>query len=412
MSTFKIVVTGTTLPGHEPDEVKARIAALFKLTDKPQQLERLFAARAVSVKKGLSEAQARSYLEAIERAGLGCEMVAEAPPAAEALPPEPVVPGAAGGEGVAEPESAESRVVAGPEPAEAGLDSAAAADAGGDRDSSAPPMVDSWTQNPYQQPEAELSVPQEAREIELVAPKKLTAGAGLEWIREGYGYFKMNPWSWIGMMLLGLVVMVGAGIAGAMLSVVLPPLSILIFIAFYLLTPVFAASLMLACYELHQGERFGVGELFAGFRNNLGGLLAVGAIYTGLYAVIMAISLGGMMMQGFSGNMMMGEGSPLGLLLYNLLVMALSIPVMMSIWFAPALVAIHGLPAVKAMGLSFKGCLRNMHSLTVYGLVTFVLAIIASIPMALGWLVLMPVVAGSIFAGYRQIFTRSEPPQL
>ena len=407
MSTFKLIVNGTLLPGHETDEVKARIAKLFKLADRPKQLAALFSGQPVTIKTGLSAAQARTYLNAIEGAGLACQQVAEAEvkPEPESEPqPEPAsAPLASSG-------VAQAAAEAGPFPER----TTAATD-----ETDTPPFIgqhaeatpngSAWTDNPYQQPEAELSIPHEADSLALVTPKKLRGGAGVAWIKEGYGYFKMNPWVWIGMILLGLVVMVGVGAVGGLLAAIFPPLGVVLFIGFYLLTPVFSAGFILACYELYQGEKFGVGALFSGFRNNLGGLLGLGVLYTIAYVIIMGVVMGSMMMlMGSQGNLMMGEGSPLALLLYNLLVMALSIPVMMAIWFAPALVAIHGVSPLKAMGMSLKGCLRNVWPFTLYGLVGFVLAIVATIPFGLGWFVLVPVMTGSIFAGYREIFTEEQ----
>jgi uncharacterized membrane protein len=90
-----------------------------------------------------------------------------------------------------------------------------------------------------------------------------------------------------------------------------------------------------------------------------------------------------------------------------LLVMALIIPLVMAYYFAPALVVFHNISPFRAMALSFQGCLRNMVPFLVYGIVMLVLAIIASIPLMLGWLALGPVVLASTFAAYRQIFTDS-----
>jgi hypothetical protein len=39
-----------------------------------------------------------------------------------------------------------------------------------------------------------------------------------------------------------------------------------------------------------------------------------------------------------------------------------------------------------------------------YGVILFLLAIAASIPFGLGWLVLGPTMAGSLYAGYRDVF--------
>jgi uncharacterized membrane protein len=87
-----------------------------------------------------------------------------------------------------------------------------------------------------------------------------------------------------------------------------------------------------------------------------------------------------------------------------LIMLALSIPVLMAIWFAPSLVVFHNLGAVEAMKASFSGCLRNIVPFLVYGIVGFVLAILASIPLGLGWLVLGPVFGASIYTAYKDIY--------
>jgi uncharacterized membrane protein len=53
---------------------------------------------------------------------------------------------------------------------------------------------------------------------------------------------------------------------------------------------------------------------------------------------------------------------------------------------------------------SFFGCLKNVVPFLVYGLIGLVFAVLASIPVGLGWLVLGPVLIGSLFASYRDIY--------
>jgi uncharacterized membrane protein len=63
-----------------------------------------------------------------------------------------------------------------------------------------------------------------------------------------------------------------------------------------------------------------------------------------------------------------------------------------------------GLTPVEAMKASFAGCLRNVVPFLVYGVIGLLLAIVASIPLGLGWLVLVPVAIASIYASYCDIF--------
>jgi uncharacterized membrane protein len=93
-----------------------------------------------------------------------------------------------------------------------------------------------------------------------------------------------------------------------------------------------------------------------------------------------------------------------GALLGGLVVLALVIPVNMALWFCPALVMLQDQTAIRAIKQSFKACLRNLVPFLIYGAVLLVLGFIASIPFALGWLVLGPVILGSVYAAYRDIY--------
>jgi uncharacterized membrane protein len=91
----------------------------------------------------------------------------------------------------------------------------------------------------------------------------------------------------------------------------------------------------------------------------------------------------------------------LGLVLLALIVGTL---VGMAFWFAPALVALDGVEPVAALKASFEASLANIGPFLVYGLIYIALAIVASIPLGLGWLVLGPMMAGSCYASWRRIF--------
>jgi uncharacterized membrane protein len=84
--------------------------------------------------------------------------------------------------------------------------------------------------------------------------------------------------------------------------------------------------------------------------------------------------------------------------------LALFVPIAMAMWFAAPLVVLNQLGPVEAMKQSFNGCLRNVVPFLVYGVVMLVLAIVASVPVGLGWLVLLPIGAGSLYSSYRAIY--------
>jgi uncharacterized membrane protein len=102
----------------------------------------------------------------------------------------------------------------------------------------------------------------------------------------------------------------------------------------------------------------------------------------------------------------------LSLLLTLLIFFALLIPLMMAYWFAPPLVVFHKLEPLQAMKMSFMGCLKNFVPFLVYGLLGLILAIAASIPLMLGWLVVWPMFIGSLYASYRDIYVGDSGPPI
>jgi uncharacterized membrane protein len=82
------------------------------------------------------------------------------------------------------------------------------------------------------------------------------------------------------------------------------------------------------------------------------------------------------------------------------------IPVVMAVWFAAPLIVFHERSAVEAMKESFTGCLKNILPFLLYGVIAMLLGILASLPVGLGWLVLGPVIAASVYTSYRDIYFR------
>jgi uncharacterized membrane protein len=112
----------------------------------------------------------------------------------------------------------------------------------------------------------------------------------------------------------------------------------------------------------------------------------------------------GLVAGALTGRPPVAEMATLGLVF--LLFFALVVPLLMAIWFAPALVMLHDLKPVDALKASFTGCLKNIPAFLIYGIVGLVLAIVATIPLVLGWLILGPVAIASAYTGYRDIFTQ------
>ena len=228
----------------------------------------------------------------------------------------------------------------------------------------------------------------------------VAAGRGLSWIGEAWDLFKQTAGVWIGI----IVVMFVMFFVAAFIPLVGPLATMLFF-------PVFTGGLMLGCRALEENQELEFAHLFAGFRQNFGTLVAVGALYLAGYVVVMLIVV---VLTGASMFAMMGMGGqPAGadlmaifgtMSIAFLLAMALTIPLLMAVWLAAPLVVFHDQGAIEAMKGSFMGCLKNVLPFLVYGVIMFVLAIVASIPLALGWLVLGPMIVASVYTAYRDIY--------
>jgi uncharacterized membrane protein len=227
--------------------------------------------------------------------------------------------------------------------------------------------------------------------------RTVEANRGVAWLSEGWNLFTKNPGVWIGQMvvlllmffILGLIPLIGA-------------------LAINLLAPVFGAGLILGCRALQEGGTLEFNHLFEGFKQKTGELILIGVLLLVGSFIIMLVA-GLIMGSGTLTGMVMGHTAGTGvavgaIMLGALVALALSVPLAMASWFAVPLVLFHDIPAFNALRQSFFACLKNMGPFLLFGLVAFVLAIIAAIPFMLGFLVLGPVLVGAAYAGYRDIF--------
>jgi uncharacterized membrane protein len=263
--------------------------------------------------------------------------------------------------------------------------------------------------NPYSAPSANLveTLQQDGRRF---VPEGISVGtdAVLSWYSRGFDLFKAAPGIWIANVIILFIII-------CVLSVIplLGPISL------NFLIPVFAGGLLLGCAAQARNGPITIDHLFAGFKSHFGPLAIVGALYLagfvilGIVVAIIAMvviggagmaAMGGMMMgKGVSGAIM-ASGIGLSMVLAFLVWLAISIPLVMAVWFAPCLVVMHNMAPVEAMKASFSGCLKNVFPFLVYGILYLIFAFVASIPLLLGWLVLGPVVIASIYFSYTDIY--------
>ena len=226
----------------------------------------------------------------------------------------------------------------------------------------------------------------------------MPAARGWSWIVDGWELFKRQPGAWIALVIVALLIFIGMALVPFLGS--------------------------LAAHGAHTRIRRGhlcrlpragpgppaqVSHLFAGFRERFGTLLSIGLIYLGItiavtlvVGVVTGAGMWTLVGSGTDPEAMAGMG--LTLVLGGLIVFALLLPVFMALWFAPALAMFHQQGPAEAMKASFVACLKNVVPFLVYSVVAMPLAFVASIPLGLGWLVLGPVLAASLYTSYRDIF--------
>jgi uncharacterized membrane protein len=244
----------------------------------------------------------------------------------------------------------------------------------------------------------------------VIHPRAVDAGRGATWWGEGWRLFTPAVGPWILIVVIGFV-----------LNVVLAFIPVLGSIASQLLFPLFVGGMMLGCRAIDRGEPLTVGHLFAGFGPTAGPLLIVGLIYIvaaiaiTLLVVALVVAFFGVavLSQLWSMQNPVSDSAALGgmaliVLVGLLLFLLLYLPLVMAVWFAPALVVLQGVEPWTAMKLSLVGSIKNILPFLIYGVVWIVLAIVATIPLLLGWLVLGPMAVASLYASYCDIFEHPE----
>jgi uncharacterized membrane protein len=238
-------------------------------------------------------------------------------------------------------------------------------------------------------------------------PRSLPAGRGAAWWSEGWRVFTATPALWIGITVVVILI-----------SVVLNFVPFIGGIALTLIWPILTGGILLGCHALAQGRPLEFAHLFAGFQEGRAGpLLVLGVIALvvslAFVLVIMMFVFGAMGFSGLSGFMTGDPSVAMSSALAGMGIAALfAVPIaligyglfLMAWWFAPALVTLNRADALAALKSSFDASWKNLGALFVFGLIFIGLAIVASIPFGLGWLVLLPVMFGGMYASWREVF--------
>lgn len=225
------------------------------------------------------------------------------------------------------------------------------------------------------------------------------AGACFDWLRQGWACFVAYPATWLTVSVLFGVILLALGIVPLIGQ-----------IALYMLLPILVAGMLHICLRISREEEPSIGDLFIAFRS-----ASTQLVITGLLNLLGTIAIGIMLTVVASGSaiggILLGAPGPLGLgavmggmMISGLFAVVLLTLLTMAMWFAPALVFFHDMKAWPALKASFLACAANWLPFLVFGLIALVLTFFALLPLGLGLILLLPVMVGSLFAAYRDIF--------
>jgi hypothetical protein len=194
---------------------------------------------------------------------------------------------------------------------------------------------------------------------------RLPARRGAHWLRDAYAMLSRARLQWLLLLLFYYLVL---GIID-----VIPFLGQ---IAAPVLKPVFAVGFLAAAWSQERGGTPELKQLFQGFRSNLWALLPLGVFLSlGIMFAVLGTSLvdDGKLLDALSGktkfdDKLLADDS---VQLAMLFAVACALPVMLALWFAPALVVFQDCSAPRALGTSLSAALANWRPIGVYAMLVF-----------------------------------------
>jgi hypothetical protein len=241
------------------------------------------------------------------------------------------------------------------------------------------------------------------------------ARQGAIWLLDGWRLFRAAPLGWLAMVFAYWIIMT--------LASVVPFIGVA---AASIMVPAFSVGFMAAARAASRRAPVELTVLFDGFRQQRKNQLILGVVYLVCLGTLLSATTlfddGALASWMVTGRRPSEEALQSDDFLQALVVAALLYtPVLMAFWFAPPLVAWHGVGPVKALFFSFVACLLNWRPFLVYGalsalvvlvlplalLFTLMLASLKIAAMSLVFpvlLVLLPTLFASFYASYRDIF--------
>jgi uncharacterized membrane protein len=239
----------------------------------------------------------------------------------------------------------------------------------------------------------------------------VAAERGVSWLTEAWPVFREQAGLWVLITVIAIGVTLVCGIVPLLGNLLSPFVSTLVL-----------GGMLLVARKQRAGGSPEVGDLFAILSHPaLVRLMIVTLIYVGLSiaaGLVVAVVFGmGGGMAAITGGLVGGDDAAAALVggtmaIALLVFVAVLVPIIAMYWFAVPLVLFRDAEPWPAMTTSLRAVLANIVPMLVYGVVSLVLVILACIPLMLGLLVAIPLLATSLLISFDDIFgtAQAKPP--
>ena len=273
--------------------------------------------------------------------------------------------------------------------------------------------------NPFQPPSADISPPEETfgHGTLLSKPRQVAMMRSWLWYRLSYRLLIKRPGLLMGSTFLVLLLTVGLASALALpLAGLFPGIQLVFGLIVTALSLCLYAGMMHIANQIEQGKDTRLADLFAFVSPHIMTAFALALIYQLLqFALQMLVFVaftpyGADPVMIFSEEGFFSAASEMHPLVFTLFWMLLTVVALLCfslIWVVPALLAHHKLPIMTLMRLSAMAFLRNIPAMIVFGVLTSLFFVLASLPFLLGWIFMAPMMVLTQHFAYRDLLTSS-----
>lgn len=227
-------------------------------------------------------------------------------------------------------------------------------------------------------------------ETRIASIRRVSPGRSLAWLAAGWTYFlRMTaPLAILSITLLGMALLVVVLTSTSVDGILLPVWTI-----------IYLGIVSMNCRKLDQGDVLPCDTTHI-YRS--APLWILGAI-AGAVALALNLLSDAMSVSAISSSLVAGEHFALRGL-YSAAVMSLTLLAFMAFWMAPALIIFNGAGPLQAIQLSLLGSLKNFVPSLAFLVLAYVFLNLAILPLGLGLIAVMPIVACGAFKAYEDIF--------